>query len=221
MTAREALSQIMQDIITGVRSVMSDFTDIFIQGRGAELHDDDFKLRLSRAEDEAGYTAEYLELINTHKRRGSEEHITEDIERITNTDLAAILYHPQSKCGWVLGVTSPGFINGDYDDETSLAYMGLDNMLDIAYENNGLRSTVDIRRIIRKEFIPLVINSRQNLLHIEAKKYIVFVESEGGTVANKTVLNIHILKAIHGGYYDDIVFWTSYDFGYSTGEELS
>ena len=112
------------------------------------------------------------ESITIQLRRGTLNGIFEDIHRLCHTDNVGLVLHNQLECGWILGVTSPGFDEtGNYNPELSLTYLNLDNMLDIITENQSIRSDDEVKSIIGKYFIPLKFNKRYFINPIDGIGY--------------------------------------------------
>jgi len=101
------------------------------------------------------------ESVYIQLHRGTLNGIFQDIHRLCHTDNIALTLHDQLECGWLLGVTSPGFDEtGNYVPEYALTYLNLDNMLDIVTENQSIRKDSDVKKIISKYFIPIHFNKR-------------------------------------------------------------
>ena len=98
--------------------------------------------------------------ISIHLMRGAKSGIRNDIRRLCNMGVLTSEYHNQSECGWISGVTSPGFYGDDWNIDKSITTNDLDNMLFIYYENNSIRTRREVRGIIRREFVPIMINTR-------------------------------------------------------------
>jgi hypothetical protein len=102
--------------------------------------------------------------VKIHKRRGTEPGIIGDVKRLVNSPEVTAQYYNQKSCGWILGVTSPGFTPElKYDLTRSLTFLGLDNMLEISLTNKGARSNKEVFNIIRREIVPAKVNVRMIL----------------------------------------------------------
>lgn len=112
------------------------------------------------------------ESLTIQQNRGTLDGIFQDIHRLCHTDNIGLTLHPQLECGWILGVTSPGFTSEEnYDPELALTYLNLDNMLDIITENESIRTDNEVKQIISKYFIPLKFNKRFFLSPIDGIGY--------------------------------------------------
>jgi hypothetical protein len=100
---------------------------------------------------------------NIHDARGTFEGIKADIKRLNNQEEAELKYERGENCGWILDHTYPDYSLEGYYNIKSNTYLDLDNLLDITLKNKSGYDLAYFKRIIRQEFIPLVINIRLNI----------------------------------------------------------
>ena len=193
MTIREAFDATVADTIQKLVTGVAGLLNVRRTGKGGQGFADSKKLFLSGREEQTdsgfadagvraaesnpsgvfpyslGATFEFADYLRgipiIHKRRGTSRGLTADIKRMCNTTSSSATLHPQTECGWILGVTSPGFEpGGSYGLDVSLVFLGLDNMLDVLTENKGNRKDVDVKHIIRHELVPARLNVRSTVL---------------------------------------------------------
>jgi hypothetical protein len=195
ITIREALFGSIAESVENFLDDLFDLLEVRRTGKGGQMFAESKKILLSGREEKEDYVfadpavlvaesnpsgvfpfdvGEDLELADhlrgqliIHKRRGTPRGLSADIKRLCNTTQVSLTYHPQTECGWILGVTSPGF-SPDlvYDLDTSLTFLGLDNMVDIVTENRSNRTNAEVTKIIRKEFMPARLNIRTKIFTI-------------------------------------------------------
>jgi hypothetical protein len=189
MTIKEALIGSIANTIESLVDYISDLYTVRQSGKGGQLWTDFWRIFLSRREEKTDYAfsvkataiAHLLfgdydsskindpvtildfekATLSIHKARGTENGITADIKRICDSTSVAVTYYPQTDCGWIGDVTSLELLpNGIYDPDLSLCYLDLDNMLDVYAFDKSSRTTEEVKKIIRHDFVPLRINTR-------------------------------------------------------------
>lgn len=99
--------------------------------------------------------------IEIHRRRGTLLGIYADIKRLCNTVNVTLRHSSVASNGWILDLSAPNFEFGSEETyiETSLDLILLEQILTdytmIDTENNSIHSNAEIKKIIKKEFMPL------------------------------------------------------------------
>lgn len=103
--------------------------------------------------------------LRIHSRRGSGSGIIPDIQRLCNTQTVAVTNYSILSCGWMLGLTSPGFMptGEEWNPADSLTFLGMENLLVVDTENKSARSSVEVKRAIRTDIVPINRILRVNL----------------------------------------------------------
>lgn len=109
-----------------------------------------------------------------HEKRGTAAGILEDIKRLTNDDSATIAFKGYEECGWFLDVTFPEYNTPTQLGLESPCFLDLDNLLIVKYRNKSGLSDYEVSKIIREEFIPLVMNVREFV----AKEHVIMFNEE-------------------------------------------
>lgn len=174
---RTVLNTAVQYLLRELKEATKNLRYLYRSGKSGRMYADINKLFLSGREEEEDYAfppetlpegetilSQIMEqTLSIHMKRGTQEGMMDDVERMCNciAEDITITRHEQLECGWMLDVTSPGFIGTDqYDEDYSLSFLGLDNMIDITMINAGNRSNDEVKKIIRKEMVPAIYNVR-------------------------------------------------------------
>lgn len=201
MTITEAILATISDTIETLRDGLTDLRSVRREGKGGFVFTEEQSIFISGNESgtttEGGvefgnytvfgddtYFADIVdaepdsiieieeESIPIQLHRGTLNGIFQDINRLCNTENIQLVLHDQLECGWILGVTSPGFDpSGNYNPEYALTYLNLDNMLDIITENQSIRTDKEVKEIISKYIVPIHFNKRIFLHPIDGIGY--------------------------------------------------
>ncbi len=166
---RTVLNTAVQSLLRELREAIKKLKDFYHAGKSGQMYANINKIFLSGREEEEDYAwpnypeDERMESPDTlimHMIRGTLWGMYWDIALMCNTDNITMTSHEELECGWILDVTSPGFVGEEYDEDYSLSFLGLDNMIDITMINAGNRSNNEIKKIVRKEVVPAIYNVR-------------------------------------------------------------
>lgn len=127
---------------------------------GFKYANEDLQLHISENATKEELQSAVMNSFQIHRERGTTPGILKDIKRLTNDKHATIQFYPYSQCGWIIGETFPEYNAAGRIGKDTNVRIGLDNMLDVVFCNHSLKKDDEIIRIIRDEFIPLMINVR-------------------------------------------------------------
>ena len=168
MTIREAINLVTVTAAQNLHAYAVSLISARYTGKGGRLWTEFLRLYLSGREEKADAyyvypgTQQILSwAVTIHRKRGTEQGIIEDTRRICNNPNATVTYFDKTKCGWILGLTSPGFLNATtYNPNKSPVFLGITNMVHVECQNSGNRSNTEVESIVRREFIPIRYNLR-------------------------------------------------------------
>lgn len=95
-----------------------------------------------------------------HKKRGTVPGIVEDLRRLTGDSSAYIIYYGYEDCGWWIDYTYPEYNTVGKVANNTNVYYDLYNMMDIVFCNHSGRTDEELKKIIRKELIPVNLEVR-------------------------------------------------------------
>ena len=132
--------------ILSVYQYAQTITTIFTTKQSLRLTAGDWGQWLAGTESDATIVANMKNRFTILSARGTETGILSDVQAISGDVTASVVTDPAR--GWVVGVTYPG---------DNYVYVGLDrvHILAVTFANKSLRSTTEIKSIIRRYMAPL------------------------------------------------------------------
>lgn len=144
------------------RAELKTLLTMFFKGKtGLKYANSDLQLFLSTKSTDLEIQQSVRNYFKIHKERGTVPGIVKDLKRLVRDPGAIVKFFPFDKVGWWFDETFP-----EYDDDgrhnliNTNVYYDLDNMVELIFCNNSGFSDKEVQRIIRDEFIPVVINIR-------------------------------------------------------------
>lgn len=95
-----------------------------------------------------------------HKERGTIPGIVKDLRRLTGDNSAYVIYYGYEDCGWWVDYTYPEYNSAGKVGNNTNVYYDLYNMLDLVFCNHSGLTDEELKKLIRREIVPINIDVR-------------------------------------------------------------